>query len=95
MRDVLRRYRSDEQGFSLIELLVVILIVGILAAIAIPSFLNQTHKAFDASAKELARTAETTADTIGTGTTGSYSGVSVQSLSQAETTIATNSTAAG
>jgi type IV pilus assembly protein PilA len=95
MRDILRRYRSDEQGFSLIELLVVILIVGILAAIAIPSFLNQTHKAFDASAKELARTAETTADTIGTGTTGSYSGVTVQSLSQAETTIPTDSTTAG
>jgi len=44
----------------------VILIIGILAAIAIPSFLNQTAKAYDASAKEVARTTETTADTIST-----------------------------
>jgi type IV pilus assembly protein PilA len=41
-----------ESGFTLVELLVVIVIIGILTAIAIPSFLNQTAKAKQSEAKQ-------------------------------------------
>jgi type II secretion system protein G len=45
------RRRPRERGFALIELLIVIIIVGILAAIAIPMFPNQRNKAKDAAVK--------------------------------------------
>ena len=85
--NIRRRRLGSEQGFTLIELLVVILIIGILAAIAIPSFLNQKGKANDASAKELARTAQTTAETIATENSGSYANVSPTELNKVEKTI--------
>jgi type IV pilus assembly protein PilA len=83
----LRQRSSDEGGFTLIELLVVILIIGILAAIAIPSFLSQKSKATDSSAKELARTAQTTAETYATDHGGNYQSMSVSELQAYEKTI--------
>ena len=53
-----RRLSTDEHGFTMVELLVVILLVGILAMIALPSFIGQRSKGHDADAQAMLRTAQ-------------------------------------
>ena len=45
------RKQSNEKGFTLIELMIVIAIIGILAAVAIPNFIAYRDKAFCSSAE--------------------------------------------
>ena len=52
-----RRRLDDEAGFSLVELTVVVLIIAILIAIAIPTFLGSRRRSQDAQAKTVLRAA--------------------------------------
>jgi type II secretion system protein G len=83
----LRERSGSESGFTLVELLVVMLILGLLAAIAIPSFFNQRDKAKDADAKAGVRTAQTAMETFATDNGGDYSGSSVAILRGIEETL--------
>ena len=87
MLSKLRERSQSESGFTLVELLVVMLILGLLAAIAIPAFFNQRDKATDASAKEAVRTAETAMETYATDNNGAYTGATAGAAADKLNTI--------
>jgi type IV pilus assembly protein PilA len=73
------RLRADD-GFTLVELLVVTLIIGIIAAIALATFLNQREKAQDAEAKTATVTAAKAIEAFSTDHEGSYAGATTADL---------------
>ena len=91
---------ENEGGFTLIELLVVIIIIGILAAIAIPVFLNQRQKGYDAATKSDIRNLATLEETYLTDNTAYTSvvspgaGITTFKKSANVTTVEVGSTAA-
>src|SRR5262245_11378914 len=87
MLNKLRVRAQSESGFTLVELLVVMLIIGLLAAIAIPSFFNQRDKANDAEAKSTVNTAQTAIETYATSNDGVYTGATVVALTAIEKTL--------
>jgi len=81
MLDKIKNRMASEQCFTLIELLIVIIILGILVAIAVPSYLSFRSKAQTAAAQSNVRSAIPAAESYYQGTgNGSYAGLTGAAL---------------
>jgi prepilin-type N-terminal cleavage/methylation domain-containing protein len=68
------RTQRTKQGFTLVEIMIVVAIIALLAAIAIPNLLRAKMTSNDALAKATLRAISTAAESYGTANNGNYPG---------------------
>jgi len=84
---------GSEQGFTVIELLVVIIIIGILLAIAVPSYLGFRDRAANNTMKESLRAALPAAQAYHDDH-GTYAGMDAEALAEIDSGISSTLTVA-
>ena len=92
---MLTRFRDraeDEAGITLSEVLVVIMIIGLMAGMAVPGFVCQKGRASDDSSKVVARAAAAAMETYANDNLGAYDGATPSILNSINKEVPTNIT---